>query len=260
MRIWFTLTIILFAWTWATPLTTLYNQVYGKLEHSKQVLSTNPTESLRLVETALQSFRSGTTNMPSALVDGITQALSEARISIVRQSPGDLEARLWIVRGAFGKALYDQFFRAVSTGNSTGAEALLSSLAQATGRSPAFTAKAEPLMRTKNLEALRLLIERSYALAMIKTLGLAEKAKTTVSAYALTSKAYGLFLLVQDSPRIGKLNARAFVNTLTQLTQGSEIGFKTGLETLLNDTQGFYTATHDSIPNTQATPQNLPSQ
>ncbi|AEB11059.1 hypothetical protein [Marinithermus hydrothermalis] len=231
--------ILLLTGAWAAPLATLYDQVTAKLNASKSLLDTNPVQSLERIDEALSLFRAEAEALPPVLAEGIAQALTDARLAVTRKSKADLEARLWVVRGAFGKALYDAFFNAVAAGDLEAAQALLDRVIQATARTPDLKQKAAPLVASGNLEELRLLFERAYAQAMRKTLELARAAQNRASAYALTSKAYGLYLVVQDSPRASDLSARAFVTAMGRLAQGDDTGFQAVLDDLLQATSAF---------------------
>ncbi len=235
--------ILLLTGAWAAPLATLYDQVTAKLNASKSLLATDPVQSLQHIDEALRLFREGAEELPPVLAEGIAQALTDARLAVTRKSKADLEARLWVVRGAFGKALYDAFFNAVAAGDLEAAQALLDRVIQATARTPDLKQKAAPLVASGNLDELRLLFERAYAQAMLKTLELATAAQNRASAYALTSKAYGLYLVVQDSPRASDLSARAFVTAMGRLAQGDDAGFQAALGDLIHATSAFLART-----------------
>ena len=233
--------VFLFAVAWAMPLPQLYDQLAPKLETARTELLRDPTASLQALDDALNIFRSGAENVPEALSEGVVQALNNARIAVSRKSKADLEGQLWVVRGSLGKLMYEAMFQAVYQGNTDEALALLDRLIEITARTPDLKAKAVPLIQAGDIEGLRTLFERAYAEAMYKSLQLAQQKKQRASAYALTAKAYGLYLVVQDSPRIDNL-ARDYVDALAKLVSGDEAGFKQQTDQLIAAAQRFFRA------------------
>jgi len=228
--------LLVLAWWWLLwayaalpPAASLYDQVMPKLIQAKQVLEKDPAEALVLVEEAQTAFAEGKDQLPAIIAAGIERALKDARISVARRSKADLEGRLWVVRGAFAKALYDAFFEAIAEGDMAAAQALLSRLIEASARPPSLKTKAWRLAEKGDLEGLRRLFETAYLEAIEKSLALAGDGENRVHAYALTSKAYGLFLIIQDSPRVLDLRPQDFVEALTLLAGGDLEGYRAKL-------------------------------
>ncbi len=209
------------------PAASLYDQVVPRVIEAKRVLEKDPAQALVLVEDAQRAFARGKDQLPPVIAAGIEQALKDARVSVARKSKADLEGRLWVVRGAFAKALYDAFFDAVARGDLEAARALLDRLIEASARSPALKAKAWALAEKGDLEGLRRLFEKAYLEAIVKSLDLAGDGENRVHSYALVSKAYGLFLIVQDSPRVGDVRPKDFVEALSALASGDIEGYRT---------------------------------
>jgi len=231
----------LYAAVWATPLPQLYDQLAPKLETARAEMLRDPAASLQALDDALNLFRSGAENVPEALSEGVVQALNNARIAVSRKSKADLEGQLWVVRGSLGKLMYEAMFQDVYNGNIDEALALLDRLIEITARTPDLKAKAVPLIQAGDIEGLRTLFERAYAEAIYKSLQLAQEKKDRASQYALTAKAYGLYLVVQDSPRVDAL-ARNFVDALSQLVAGDDEGYKQRSDELIASAKRFYRA------------------
>jgi len=212
--------LLALAWAALPPAAELYDQVFPKVLEAKRILAKDPAQALILVQDAQKAYAKGKDRLPPVIAAGIEQALRDARLAVARRSKGDLEGRIWVVRGAFGKALYDAFFEAVAKGDAEAAKPLLDRLIEASARPETLKAEAERLAGTRDLAGLRQLFEGAYLEAMVKTLDLARQGDDRVRAYALTSKAYGLFLIVQDSPRVRGVRVKDFVDALTALTQG----------------------------------------
>jgi len=128
---------LLLAWAQGTlpPAAGLYDEVVPKVLEAKRVLEKDPAQALVLVEDAQKAFAKGREPLPPVIAAGIEQALKDARVSVARKSKADLEGRLWVVRGAFAKALYDAFFEAVAAGDLETARALLDRLVEASAAS-----------------------------------------------------------------------------------------------------------------------------
>ena len=220
------------AWAATPPVVKLYDAVLPRVLEAKRVLAKDPAQALVLVEEAEKAFAQGKDQLPEVIAAGIERAIKDARVSVARRSKADLEGRIWVLRGAFGKALYDAFFEAVARGDLESAKVLLDRLTEATARPEALKERAWELAQKGDIQGLRRLFERAYLEAIVKTLDLAKQSDDRVRAYALASKAYGLFLVIQDSPRVGELSARDFVATLQKLTSGDLAGFRADVERL----------------------------
>ncbi len=248
--------VFLFAVAWAMPLSELCDQLAPKLETARAELLRDPTASLQALDDALNLFRSGAENVPEALSEGVVQALNNARIAVSRKSKADLEGQLWVVRGSLGKLVYEAMFQAAYNGNVDEALDLLDRLIKITARTPELKTKAAPLIRAGDIKGLRTLFERAYAEAIYKTLLLAQKKEQRAAKYALTAKAYGLYLVVQDSPRIDAL-AQDFVDALAKLVSGDEEGYKQQTDRLLAAVQRFFQAAGSGVTVTPASePEN----
>jgi len=233
--------VFLFAIAWAAPLTQLYDQIAPKLEKARTELKQDPAASMQAIDEALNIFRDGAENFPEALREGVVQALNNARIAISRKSEADLESQLWVARGSIGKMLYEEMFQNVFQKNADQALALLDRLIEITARTPDLKKKATPLIRAGDVDGLRTLFERAYAEAIYKTLQQARKRDKVASAFALTAKAYGLYLVVQDSPRVKNV-AQDFIDALAALQKGDRDAFNQKTATLMAVAQEFFRA------------------
>jgi len=233
--------VFLFAIAWAAPLTQLYDQIAPKLETARTELKQDPAASLQAIDDALNLFRNGAEHFPEALRKGVVQALNNARIAVSRKSEADLESQLWVVRGSIGKMLYEEMFKAVYDKKTDQALALLDRLIELTARTPDLKKKAIPLIKAGDVDGLRTLFERAYAEAIYKTLQLARQREKVASSFALTAKAYGLYLVVQDSPRIQNV-AQDFIDALAALQKGDREAFNQKTATLMAVAQKFFRA------------------
>ena len=243
----------LFAVAWAMPLTQLYDQMVPQLEAARTQLDRDPAASIQAIDDALNTFRKGAEGVPEALSEGVVQALNNARIAVSRKSKADLEGQLWVVRGSLGKMLYEAMFQAAYKGDKEEARALLDRLIEITARTPDLKAKAERYIEAGDIEGLRTLFERAYAEAIYKTLRLAQQKDQRAAAYALTAKAYGLYLVVQDSPRLKGVSARDFVDALAALVAGDDEAFKAKTDELIMAARDFFKAAGTAVAAAPAT-------
>ena len=254
--------VFLFAIAWAAPLTQLYDQIAPKLETARTELKQDPAASLQAIDDALSIFRKGAEDFPEALRRGVVQALSNARIAVSRKSEADLESQLWVVRGSIGKMLYEEMFKAAYEKKTDQALAFLERLIEITARTPDLKKKAIPLIKAGDVDGLRTLFERAYAEAIYKTLQLARQREQVASAFALTAKAYGLYLVVQDSPRIKNV-AQDFIDALAALQKGDRDTFNQKTATLMAVAQDFFRAAggpHAAKPAVAPTKPAAPAQ
>jgi len=233
--------VFLFAIAWAMPLPQLYDQLVPKLEEARAELKQDPAASLKAIDDALNIFRNGAEGFPEALSEGVVQALNNSRVAISRKSAVDLESQLWVVRGSLGKMLYEAMFQAAYEGKVDEALALLNRLIEITARTPDLREKAIPLIKAGKVDDLRTLFERAYADAIYKTLDLARKKDKVASSFALTAKAYGLYLVVQDSPRISNV-AQDFIDALSALQKGDREAFNDKVAKLMAVSKEFFRA------------------
>ncbi len=241
MKRWFAL-LALLGLGWATPALTLYDQLAPTLDQVRSLQSSNPARALELLTKAEDDFRKGAAELAPVLRDGVLQSLADARQSLARRSSADLEARVQIIKAILGKALYDDYFKALTEGRAAEAARLLPKLLSASGLPASLRAQAEPLAAEGNLEGLRRFFERTYAQGIINALQRALAQTSPVRAYLEATRAYALYLIVQDSPRAQGLSARSFVDAMGKLSSGNLSGFKSDAQGLLTQAQNFLKA------------------
>lgn len=260
MKRWLT-TIALLGATWvqfaqAASVASVYDQLAPQLTQASALQNSDPVKALSLLTSAENNFREGAEALPPVLRTGVSQALTDAKLALSRRSFADLEARLQLIRGIFGKALYDSYFDALSNGDTSQAQQLLPRTVAASGLSKEVTAQASALA-SKALKApdapnrfdgLRRFFERTYAQGITAALQRAQGQSSLSKAYIDATRAYSLYLVVQDSPRANNLDAQAFVDALDKLSKGDLIGFKTDVKSLLSQSQSFLKAVTAQVP------------
>ncbi len=241
MKRWFAI-IALFSLAWATPALNLYDQLAPILDQVRTLQNSNPARALELLAQAEDNFRKGAGELPPVLREGIQQSLADARQALARRSSADLEARIQIIKAILGKALYDGYFNALDKGNTEDAGRLLPKVLAASGLPNSLQAQVQTLAAANNLEGVRRLFERTYAQGIANALQRAQAQTSAVRAYLEATRAYALYLIVQDSPRARGLSAKAFVDALGKLSSGNLGGFKTDVQGLLTQAQNFLRA------------------
>lgn len=241
MKRWFAI-ITLFSLAWATPALTLYDQLAPTLDQVRALQNSNPARALELLSKAEDDFRKGAGELAPVLREGVQQSLADARQALARRSKADLEARIQIIKAVMGKALYDNYFSALAAGNSAEASRLLPKVLSASGLPGSLQAQAQTLAAANNLDGLRRLFERTYAQGIANALQRAQAQTSAVQAYLEATRAYALYLVVQDSPRARGLSAKAFVDALGKLSSGNLSGFKADVQALAAQAQNFLKA------------------
>ena len=223
----------------AASLGSLYDQVSSSMARALALQADNPSQALRVIAGAEDTFRKGSAGLPPQLVSGILQALADAKQALSRKSSADLEARGIVIKSIFGKALYDAYFSALSAGNATEAASLLPRLVKSAGFSNSVQSQASTLSSAGNIGRVRNLFEQSYARGISSALRQAQAETSPTRAYLAVTRAYGLFLAVQDSPRAGRLDASMFINALVKLSARDQAGFQQDVRLLLQNAGQF---------------------
>ena len=187
-------------------------QVYDRLETTlARVRLDNPTGALAALDQAQGLLRQEAEGLPPVLRDAAISNLQEARQAVLRKSPVDLEARLFLVRHLLGKALYDGFFTAPE-----GEKALyLSRLVRATGLGQDAVREVAGLPP----EEARKRLEGRYLALMAQDLAQALAATSRPQAYLALARAYARYLVIQDSQR-STLKAQDFIQALAKVSGG----------------------------------------
>ncbi|GIW25722.1 hypothetical protein [Meiothermus sp.] len=241
--------IALWSIAWAAPALALYDQLAPTLDQVRSLQKSNPARALELLTKAEDDFRKGAGDLAPVLREGVQQSLADARQALARRSNADLEARIQIIKAILGKALYDTYFSALTAGNSADANRLLPKVLSASGLPSSLQAQAQTLAAANNLDGLRRLFERTYAQGITNALQRAQAQTSAVQAYLEATRAYALYLVVQDSPRARGLSAKGFVDALGKLSSGNLSGFKTDVQGLVAQAQNFLKAV--SAPQSQ---------
>lgn len=231
--------VLLLAWAWAAPVATLYDQLAPTLTQVQSLQSSNPVKALNLLTDAENKFREGGAELAPQLRNGVLQSLADAKQALSRKSSADLEARIGLIRAILGKALYDSYFVALSGGKAQEAATLLPRVLSASRLPGSLKAQADTLAAANNVDGLRRLFERTYAQGILSALQRAQAQSSSVQAYLEATRAYSLYLVVQDSPRARGLSAKAFVDALGKLSSGNFSGFKSDVKGLTAQAQGF---------------------
>ncbi|RIH88311.1 hypothetical protein Mrose_00870 [Calidithermus roseus] len=238
--------IVLGAWAWAAPLTTVYDRVASLMNQVQSVQSSNPKQASDLLRQADEYLSKEGSELSMKLREGISTALRDAQTALARKSRADLEARLQMVRSLLGKALYDSYFDALGNAQADAARALLPRLIAASALPKTLTAQIEGL--GNDIDKVRQTLERTYAQGIVNALSRARSQTNATQAFLEATRAYTLYLVVQESPRATGLSARAFVNALSKLSNNDLAGFRKDIEALRQQAEGFLGRVNSSSP------------
>jgi hypothetical protein len=244
--------IVLGAWAWAAPLTTVYDRVASLMNQVQSVQSSNPKQANDLLRQADEYLSKEGTELSMKLREGISTALRDAQTALARKSRADLEARLQMVKSLLGKALYDSYFDALGNAQADAARALLPRLIAASALPKTLTTQIEAL--GSDINKVRQALERTYAQGIINALSRARSQTSATQAFLEATRAYTLYLVVQESPRATGLSARAFVNALNKLSNNDLAGFRKDIDALRQQAEGFLGRVNSSSPGAARSP------
>lgn len=238
MKRWFAI-LALLSWGLAAPVAVLYDQLAPALDQAQALQGKNPVQALSVLTDAENRFREGATDLTPVLREGVLQSLADAKQALSKKSTTDLSARVQFIKAILGKALYDTYFSDLSSGKTQEAAALLPKVLSASGLPASLSAQASTLAAANDLDGLRRFFERTYAQGIVSALGRAQAQTAAPQAYLETTRAYALYLVVQDSPKARSLTAKAFVDALGKLSRGDLEGFKNDAKALSTQAQAF---------------------
>jgi hypothetical protein len=156
----------------------------------------------------------------SNLVVGMQRVFERARTSIANGSRDDLAVQAAVLEGGFQRLVYDAALRSALAGDLALARLRLARVAADVGfAAPDAAALVDP---SQPIATLRFLVEGGVAEVIRTRLAVAGGLATTDpgGTYRALARAYGHFLLVQDSPRAVATLNRTFVDVATALVNG----------------------------------------
>lgn len=210
-------------------------QRYGlAIENLRLAVAAMPADGVTARESVDRAFASLLTlsrdAAGSSLVTGMQRVFDRARTAIANGSRDDLAVQAAVLEGAFQRLLYDAALRAAIDNNLPLARERLVRIADDVGFAPADReALANPNQPTATL---RYLVEVGVADVITTHLTVAsELASSDVgAAYRAFGRAYGAFLLVQDSPRTVATLNQSFVQAANALVGGQADDFVQAVE------------------------------
>jgi len=151
------------------------------------------------------------------LATALERVVERARTAIGNASVDDLAVQVAVLEGGFQRLVFDAALRSAAEGDLDQARARLGRLATDLGMAPADQALLADTEQAAG--ALRFDFEAGVADVIATRLGVAEElAETNVGgAYRSLARAYGAFLLVQDSPRTSAALNQRFVDAAQAL-------------------------------------------
>lgn len=191
----------------------------------------------------------------SQLVMALERIFERSRTAIGNGSQDDVAVQAAVLEGGFQRLVYDAALQAAVDGDLPLARERLDRLAQVLGFTEADRlALIDP---SQPASALRFHVEAGTADAIALQLGVARElaSSSTGGAYRALARAYGSYLLVQDSPRTQAQLNQAFVTAANALVEGDTEAFTNGLQTLTQGVEALGTAARErrvSVPGSAA--------
>jgi len=231
-------------------------QRYGlAIENLRLAVAAMPADNVTARESVDRAFASLLTlsrdAAGSSLVTGMQRVFDRARTAIANGSRDDLAVQAAVLEGAFQRLLYDAALRAAVDGNLPLARERLLRIADDIGFAPADREQlANPQQPTANL---RYLVEVGVTDVITTHLAVAEElaASDLGGAYRSFARAYGAFLLVQDSPRTVATLNQEFVGAAVALVGGQVESFDEAIASVGEEIVAMGTAARErraSVP------------
>jgi len=231
-------------------------QRYGlAIENLRLAVAAMPADGVTARESVDRAFASLLTlsrdAAGSSLVIGMQRVFERARTAIANGSRDDLAVQAAVLEGAFQRLLYDAALRAAIDNNLPLARERLVRIADDVGFAPADReALANPNQPTATL---RYLVEVGIADVITTHLTVASElaASDVGAAYRAFGRAYGAFLLVQDSPRTVATLNQSFVQAANALVGGQAEDFVQTVEAVDGEILAMGTAARErraSVP------------
>ncbi len=202
----------------------------------------------------------------TTLVGAMERVFERARTAIANGSADDLAVQAAVLEGGFQRLAYESALSAALAGDPLVARTRLERVASDIGFAESDRAAlADP---TQPASVLRFQVETGIAAVMSTRLAVARElaASNPGGAYRSLARAYGHFLLVQDSPRAAGTLNQGFVDAASALVADDPAGVIAALEQVEADVAALGVAARErraSVPGAavvgEAQPSLLPS-
>ena len=195
-----------------------YDLAIDNLQRSVEAL---PTDAILAREEIDRAFSALLTLSREAaagpLATALERVVERARTAIGNASVDDLAVQVAVLEGGFQRLVFDAALRSAAAGDLEQARARLGRLGTDLGMAPADLALLADAEQAAG--ALRFDFEAGVAAVIATRLAVAQElAETNVGgAYRSLARAYGAFLLVQDSPRTSAALNQRFVDAAQAL-------------------------------------------
>ncbi|MFN2322806.1 MAG: hypothetical protein ABR510_07595 [Trueperaceae bacterium] len=202
----------------------------------------------------------------TTLVGAMERVFERARTAIANGSADDLAVQAAVLEGGFQRLAYESALSAALAGDLPRARARLARVASDIGFAESDRAAFADVSQSASV--LRFQVETGVAAVMTTRLAVARELAATNpgGAYRSLARAYGHFLLVQDSPRAAGTLNQGFVDAASALVADDPAGVIDALEQVEADIAALGVAARErraSVPGAavvgEAQPSLLPS-
>ncbi len=216
-----------------------YRSIAGSLSVARSSLANDPAGSLSRVEAAQNTFRGLSSQLRSQqLIEGATQAFSNAKTAIGQRSGLNLSAQITQVTSILQRALYDRYFTELASGRAASAARYANTLGSLLGLQQPAQVSLRQATTANNAVRARSILENRVAEQIVGSLTKAQSSDRTV-AFQNAVNAAGSFLIVQDSPRVGDMTVGEFNGAIVALTGGDTATFRSTTASLIGKTTAF---------------------
>lgn len=216
-----------------------YRSITGSLGVARSSLAGDPAGSLSRVEAAQNTFRGLASQLRSQqLIEGATQAFSNAKTAIGQRSGPNLNAQVTQVTSILERALYDRYFTELASSRAASAARYATTLGSVLGLPQAAQASLRQATTSNDASRARSILENRVAEQIVAALTKAQSPDRAV-AFQNAVKAAGSFLIVQDSPRVGDMTVSEFNGAIVALAGGDIATFRSTTASLIGKTSAF---------------------
>jgi len=218
-----------------------YGRALAALQGSVSIFESDRAMSLDRLKRAEAEVPTLARRASRRLRRGLERTFGRAQQAIVNGSAVDLTVQSAVLRGGLRCAVYEEALARASAGELASARALLGVLAAdlgGRGEAPDLSATPPALLQTA--------FERGVAEAVLTQLSAASAAGDQERAYEALGRAYGHFILVQDSPRLAATAGETLLAAIRALVAGDEAALPEALGRLEGQFRAFANASRSA--------------
>lgn len=220
-----------------------YELAEESLSEAVSALEQDPSLSSEALDRAANALRPLSSDTTSPQLPGALQAVFErAQTAIDNRSPTDLAVQVAVIRGGLQRLIYESALRAANDNELATTRQYLQALAEDNGLT-------SDLGSPETLQSLLAAFDLGVAQQVQAQLERAESLRDSErgSAYVALASAYGVFFVVQDSPRLSQALSGSFSQAFQALVDDEAESFQAALAQLQGSMASFAEAASSAV-------------